>query len=143
MITLLVVHYVKPRYESGVVTSLKFISELDGALDAFPSVGEIKYVRRTQAGTLGILFTGKALSDKINEFCEKENCFVYPAKDYQQIWQVRVALYQASQNEFPISFGANDFHFDGPEALRVNPYRITFFYMPDKQVFIGEVFFFR
>jgi len=138
----LIINYVKPKYETGIAKSLNSINELKAILESFPSVGEIKYIRRTQAGTVGLLFAGKALPEKVEAFCKEQNCIIFPAKEYQHVWQSRLSLYKATKTFF-ISDEKGSFHFDGPESLRNNQYRVSFFYMPNKQLFIGEVFFFH
>lgn len=142
VVAALSINYIRPEYDKGTTNSLGSIKELKGMLDSFPSIGEIKYVRRIQAGTVGIFFTGKALPDEVERFCEREGCVVSPAKEYQKTWQDRLVLYKA-QESFFVSCEEGTLHFDGPESLRNNRYRISFLYMPNEQVFIGEFFFFR
>lgn len=142
VLAFLIVDYVKPKYETGMTESIDSINGLNGILESFPSVGEIKYVRRTQAGTVGIFFVGKILPEKIEEYCEIEGCITSPAKDYKQVWQDRLSLYKM-ENAFHISFGEEDFHIDGPQPSGDNRYRVSFLYIPSTQTFIGEVFFFR
>lgn len=141
-IALMIARFLTPKYESGIATSFESIKELNEKLEDFPVTGEIEYFRRSQAGTIGILFVGKADSDAIKQFCDRHACLISPAKEYKQEWESRFSLYQVS-DKISTAYQDDDIHFDGPEVLHNSDYRLSFLYMPSKQTFIGEIFYFR